>query len=251
MTNLDNQIVDFEQQNKSLKNKINVYEREVFDKPDGQVLNVAAGTNTVYLDLGRLDGLTDNRSFAIYDRSVTDFEKNREKATVEVINVMDHQAEARVTSEDPSNPILPGDYVLTATWDPGYAVPIALTGKFDLDNDGSSDLKKLIQMIKRNGGEVVAWHDEAGNINGEIDSSVRYLVVGDSPDIGPDANPNVVRAIQTMTAQAEDNTVQIINLQKLLNRMGVRAKPKLEKLDGRTGEFQTRSPSDSLKSGDQ
>ena len=250
MTNLDNQIVDYEQQNKSLKDKINIYEREVFDKPDGQVLNVASGINSVYIDLGRMDGLTDNRSFAIYDRSVTDFEKDQEKATVEVVNVMDHQSEARVTFEDPTNPILPGDYVLTATWDPGYAVPIALTGKFDLDNDGSSDLERLMQMIKRNGGEVVAYHDENGVITGEIDSSVRYLVVGEAPNIGPDANLNVVKAIQTMTAQAEDQTVQIIDLQKLLNRMGVRAKPKLERLDRNNSEFQPRSPSDSLKSGD-
>ena len=249
-SDLDTQIINFEQQNKSLKDKINIYEREVFDKPDGQVLNVASGINTVYLDLGRLDGLTDNRSFAIYDRSVTDFETNREKAMVEVINVMDHQSEARVTYEDPTNPILPGDYVLTATWDPGYAVPIALAGKFDLDNDGSSDMERLIQMIKRNGGEVVAYHDENGVITGEIDSSVRYLVRGEAPNIGPDANLNVVKAIQTMTAQAEDQTVQIIDLQKLLNRMGVRAQPKLEKLDRRTGDFQPRSPSDSLKSGD-
>ncbi len=250
ITNLDNQIVDFEQQNSTLKNKINVYEREVFDRPDGQILNVASAINTVYIDLGREDGLADNRSFAVYDRSVTDFEKNREKATIEVINVMGHQAEARITSENPSDPILPGDYVLTATWDPGYAVPIALAGEFDLDDDGSSDIDKLMQLIKRNGGEVIAWHDEDGKINGKIDSSVRYLVVGDSPNVGPDANQNVVRAIQSMTAEAEENTVQIINLQKLLNRMGVRAKPKMEKLDDRRSEFQRRSPSDTLKSGD-
>jgi cell shape-determining protein MreC len=249
--NLQNKVAQVEEQNTMLKDKINTYEREVFDSPDGQVVKVASSLGTVYLDLGREDGLTENRSFAIYDQSVTNFEKDRHKATVEVINVMDHQAEARVTSEDPTNPILTGDYVLTATWDPGYAVPIALAGKFDLDQDGYSDLDKLIQMISRNGGKVVAYHDDDGNVKGQMDSSVRYLVLGEAPSVGPDANPNVVRAMEQLEAQAEANTIQVIDLQKLLNRMGVRGKPKLEKIDRRIEEaFPTREPSDSLKATD-
>ncbi len=249
--NLQNKLSQIEEQNSNLKDKINRYEREVFDLPDGRIVKVASALGTVYLDLGREDGLTENRSFAIYDQSVTNFEKNRHKATIEVISVMDNQAEARVTSEDPTNPILTGDYVLTATWDPGYAVPIALAGKFDLDGDGFSDLDKLIQMIKRNGGDVVSYHDEDGNIKGKLDSSIRYLVMGEAPSIGPDANPAVVRAMSEMEAQADENTVQVIDLQKLLNRMGVRGKPKIDKVDSRNQkDFPTRDPSDSLKSSD-
>jgi len=119
-----------------------------------------------------------------------------------------------------------------------------------LDGDGFSDLDKLIQLIKRNGGEVVAWHDDDGNIQGKIDSSVRYLVLGEAPSIGPDANPAVVRAMAKMEGQADENTVQPISLQKLLNRMGIRSKPKMEKIDRRIGEFQKRSPDDTLKSSD-
>ena len=201
--------------------------------------------------MGLVDGLTENRSFAIYDQSVTNFEKDKHKATIEVIRVMDNQSEARVTSEDPNNPILSGDYVLTATWDPGYSVPMALAGIFDLDKDGFDDLEKTKQLNVRNGGEVVAWHDEDGNIKGEINASVRYLVVGDAPELGPEANLNVVRAIATMKAEAAANTVQVIDLQKLLNLMGVRGKPKIESIDSRRiggSDFQERSPNDSLKS---
>ena len=245
------QIGVFETENVRIKGKINVYEREVFDKPDGKIVKVVPALNSVFIDLGRVDGLTENRSFAVYDQAVTKFEKDQNiKGTLEIIRVMDNQAEARVTHENPTDPILPGDWVLTATWDPGHAVPIALAGFFDLDSDGSSDLDKLMQMIKRNGGDVVAWHDDEGNITGEINSSVRFLVLGEAPSLGPDANPAVVRAMVTMEAQAEANTVQVIDLQKLLNRMGVRGKPKVEKLDNRvlTPEFQERSPNSSLRS---
>jgi hypothetical protein len=238
------------QQNELLKNKINIYEKEVFDIPDGRIVQVASSLNTVFLDLGRADGLTANRSFAIYDQSVTNFEKGQHKAMIEVIRVGENQAEAKVTSEDPTDPILTGDYVLTAVWDPGYSTPIALAGFFDLDSDGYSDLDKLIQLIKRNGGEVVAYHDDEGNLIGEIDSSVRYLVLGEAPNVGTNANPAVVRAMEKMEGIAEENTVQTINLQKLLNRMGIRSKPKMEKIDSRSGEFQPRSPADTLKSSD-
>jgi hypothetical protein len=43
--------------------------------------------------------------------------------------------------------------------------------------------------------------------------------------------------------QADRNTVQVIGLNKLLNRMGVRGKPRIETLDGSIKDgFTTRNP---------
>ena len=206
--------------------------------------------NSVFIDLGRLDGLEPNRAFVVYDQSVTNFEKDRHKATVEVVRVLESQAEARITGEDPTNPILSGDFVLTAVWDPGHTVRMALAGKFDMDNDGYDDTEKLEQLIKRNGGIVVARHNQDGEIQGKIDSTVRYLVLGAAPNLGVDANPAVVRAMDEMEAMADENTVQVIDMRKLLIKMGVRNQAKIEKLDSRIGEFETRNPSDTLKSSD-
>jgi hypothetical protein len=127
---------------------------------------------------------------------------------------------------------------------------MALAGKFDMDKDGYDDTDKLEQLIKRNGGIVVARHNQDGEIEGKIDSSVRYLVLGEAPNLGIDANPAVVRAMEKMEAMADENTVQTIDLRKLLIKMGVRNKAKIEKLDSRIGEFETRDPSDTLKSSD-
>lgn len=242
---LNNSIGDLTTENTRLKEKINIYEREVFDRPDGQVVKVASDLGMVFLDLGREDGLTANRTFAIYDQSVTNFEKGTHKAMIEVTRVGDRQAEARVTDENPMNPILTGDYALTATWDPGFRVQVALAGKFDLDNDNFDDTDKLIQMIERNGGQVVASHNAEGEITGKIDADTRFLVLGEPPSIGPDANPAVVTAMKTLEAQADRNTVQVIGLNKLLNRMGVRAKPRIERLDRRLQDgFEVRTPAD-------
>ena len=236
-------------ENGILKGRINEFLREDFDNADGVVIGVSAGLRTVYIDLGSDDGLSNGQTFAVYDQEVTNFEKNRHKAKVEVTKVFQTRSEARITDENPSSPILSGDHVLTATWDPGYSVPIALAGVFDLDGDIYDDTDKLVQMIKRNGGHVVARHDGEGVVQGKIDSSIRFLVVGDSPvsdgnSLRPEDARAIVIAMQQMQADAKDNTVEMIDLQKLLNRMGVRARPKTVKFEQRAGGFSERRPGD-------
>jgi len=245
------EIAEVTKDNESLKTRINRYEREVFDRPDGNIVKVASRLQSVSIDLGSADGLTNNMTFAVYDRDVTNFEENNFKAKIEVTRVDEYRADARITMENPINPILGGDHILTATWDPGFAVPIAVAGNFDLDGDNYDDLEKLVRMIERNGGKVVAKHDLEGNIEGKIDANVRYLVIGDAPVLGGErANPAVVTAMKAMELQAEKNTVQVIGLQKILNRMGVRTRPKTVQLDDNAGGFQSRSPNDSSKSAD-
>jgi hypothetical protein len=97
-------------------------------------------------------------------------------------------------------------------------------------------------MIVRNGGRVVASHDEEGNITGKIDSSTRFFVRGPSPKTGI---TKVVRAMATMEEQAKGNSVDTINLQKLLNWMGVRSGGRVQRMDSQIGsdDFAPRSPS--------
>ena len=99
-------------------------------------------------------------------------------------------------------------------------------------------------MIKANGGDVVVYHDDQGNISGTIDPSVRYLVLGDAPVEGPNKNPEIVEAMKVLEEQAESNTVQVIDQRKLLNWMGLHGRPKVQKIAGPSEEFQSRSPSD-------
>lgn len=230
-------------QNDALKAKVNEYEKEVFDLPDGEIVQVAESSGSVFIDMGRLDGIRANLTFAVYDRTATDYEKDRHKAMIEVTEVLDeHLAKARVTDEDPLNPILTKDKILSATFDRGDAVTIALGGFFDLDGDGLSDLEKLKRMIVRNGGRVVASHDEDGNITGEIDSTTRFFVLGPSPRSGA---RNVINAMGTMQEQAEGNSVDTIDLRKLLNWMGQHARPRVERMDAGIGSdsgFQSRQP---------
>ena len=242
---LVSQKTEISQQAANLKTRLNEFEKEVFSIPDGRINRVNSNLKTVIVDIGKANGLKVNRNFSVYDRSVNNFEKGREKASIEVIYLIgDNAAEARITQEDPLDPILPGDQILSPVWDPGHAVRIALAGSFDLDSDGFSDREKLMQMITANGGDVVVYHDDQGNILGKIDPTVRYLVLGDAPVEGPNKNPEIVEAMKVLEEQAESNTVQVIDQRKLLNWMGLHGRPKVQKIAGPAEEFQSRSPGD-------
>lgn len=243
------QVQDLSKNNEQLKTKINKYEAENFDLADGRVDRVADGLGRVYINLGTDDGLRINRTFAVYAQNVNNFEKNQHKATVEVIRILGpHSAEAKITMEDVRVPILAGDWILSATWDPGNAVEIALGGVFDLDFDSVDDRDKLIQEIEANGGKVVAWHDSDGKIMGEINPGTRYFVQGDAQPEGPDYNPNVAKAARELKNMAQKNGIQIIDTRKLLNWMGRHRGNATVPLDDNIGRpFQMREAADAAR----
>ena len=252
ISSIKNQLADVTSENEKMKIKINGYEREVFDRPDGQIVKVASRLKSVFINIGSEDGLPQNETFSIYDQDVINFDKGKHKAKIEVTRIYPYRAEARITEEDPTNPILSGDHVLTATWDPGNKVKFAVAGAFHLDGDIYDDRDKLIKMIERNGGEVVATHDDEGTITGKIDASVRYIVIGKPPTLAEDAGEGLMRnssaivaAMRTLEAEAKKNTVEPIDLPKLLNRMGVRAKPKTTIIQSGNIPLPTKSPRDS------
>ncbi len=197
--------------NKILEERLKRYEAKRVEISDGKVLSVATDIDTVYLDLGSADRLQLRQSFTIYDQSLNTFDVGQGKAKIEITEILGpHQAKARILDQDHVNPILTGDQVVTPTWDRGYAVPVALAGRFDLDGDGNSDLERLISIIRLNNGRVVAYHDENGKIFGEITKDTRYLVVGGS-----------TRASNALVNQAANFEIQEISVIEYLNAAGV------------------------------
>ena len=232
---------DLVSQNRKQKQRIDVLTDENFDLADGQVVSVAG--DNVYLNIGRADGLRTNMTFSVYDNKVNNFQINEQKAKIEVLSITDaHNSIARITEEDFINPIKKGDNVVTPTWDPGYRVPIALAGVLDLDGDGKSDRLRLVRMIENNGGRVVAQTDEEGNVIGKIDPTTRYLVLGTT---GTGLEASVNNGMRELERQAEQNTVEPIDLKKLLNWMGRHSRSSIVRNDGNEikGGFRERSPS--------
>jgi len=231
---------DLIEKNRIQKLKIDLLTRENFDLAEGQVVQVSG--ERVFLNIGQADGLRTNMTFSVYDSIVNNFQLNEEKAKIEVLAITGpHSAVARITEEDYINPIKQGDNIVTPTWDPGYRVPIALAGILDLDGDGKSDRQRLVRMIENNGGRVVAQTDEEGNVIGKIDPTTRYLVLGTT---GTGLEAAINNGMRELERQAAENTVEPIDLKKMLNWMGRHSRSSIIRNDGKEirGGFRERNP---------
>ncbi len=234
-------------ENQGLQMRISDLTRENFDLHDGIILRVGRGSDLVYINRGRKDGLRTNQTFAVYDNSITNFIKDQEKAKVEVIRITGpHTADARITDQNPVDPITKNDKIVTPTWDPGFSVPIAVAGVFDMDQDGHSDLRQFIRLVENNGGTIVARNDENGKLIGKIDTSTRYLVLGGSPKLNPtsEASASINNAIRELERQAEDKSVQVIDMRLMLNKMGRHNRASVDRFNPQASKtFRERQPS--------
>ena len=130
----------------------------------------------------------------------------------------DHIAEAKITSDDPRNPILPGDRIYSQVWQRGKALRFGLTGFIDIDGDGVSDLQRVKDLIAMNGATLDVSLEEDGTIDGEMTVDTRYLVLGESPDQPSKA---IYRdKYQEMSREAGNLGVETISLADFLNRIG-------------------------------
>jgi hypothetical protein len=174
---------------------------------------------TVWINLGTADSLRRRVTFSVFDADRHDAAKADKKASIEVTQVLDnHMAEARVTQDNPINPILTGDNIYSQVWHRGKKLHFALTGVIDVDNDGVNDLQLARELIDLNGGVVDAYLKDDGKIEGEITANTRYLVLGDVPN-------TAVKAVMTqgfheMSKTASSLGVQSISLPQFIDQMG-------------------------------
>ena len=202
--------------------------------PDGRIISVDKPGDFVQINLGKADQLRIKQNFLVFDRSETNFETAQPKAKIEVTRIASdsgHIADARIHHQNAGDPILPGDHILSPTWDPGYRVPIAIAGFIDLDGDGKSDRIRFEGLVRQNGGMIVASHDEDGKRRGEIDSNTRFIVTG----VNTGTNPKVNEAFSYYRKQAKEYNVEEMSVRRFLNMMGVQVRGKMIKLDHRIG----------------
>lgn len=218
------------------------------DVADGQIVSVSPILGKVVINLGSDDNLRLKQTFAVYDQAASRFKSGHGKAMIEVTKILDaHLAEARITSQDTVNPILTRDFVVTSTWDPGYSVPVAIVGRIDLDGDGFTDLQRLISIVEQTGyGKVVAYHDDEGNVFGEIDENTRFFVKGN------DSLGKGTPAFKRLKTQRDKYQTREISVQEFLNEMGWRSEAKIQRFDENlpTTGFKPRQPGTQVEAGD-
>lgn len=204
------------------------------DQFDGQVLASVPSSRLVYLNVGSADGIRPRITFGIYDAEYNKARGEKAKATVEVTKVNGpHHCEARVTDQEPTEPIVRGDHIYSVVWSPGVRIGIALVGTMDIDKDGRDDREYIKNMIVLNGGKVDA-EDGGEQVKGEVTFNTRYVVIGDSALDGQQ-NP----AGQKIIEAARNLSVERMALEELLDLMGYAGRARTESYNGvlRPGDF--------------
>ncbi len=170
-----------------------------FESAQGIVSSVVRGGNVVMLNLGRNDQLRPGVTFGVIDGDETRIQDADVKATIQVTRVIGPRvSEARVVARpEVRHPIIAGDKIYSPFWAPGRTVKIALAGDIDIDGDGKGDNDAIRGMIQATGAEVVAEVSSEG-VEGTLDASVRFMVVGDDPKETPDEplDEDAVRQIE-------------------------------------------------------
>ena len=235
---LKKQVSDLTESVVGMRERLRRYEIKRYDAPDGRIIRVASELGRVYVDLGDADQLRVGQTFAIYDQNLETYERGKEKAKIEIIQITGpHNSYARIVESQNTSPVLTGDFVVTSTWDPGYSVPIALAGSFDLDGDRKSDLERVISIVRQNGGYVIASHDENGRVSGAVSSDTRFLVLGSEP-----TDPNMLQGWSELIKQADKFEIQQVPVREFLNSMGQRVDSRTVQGTGTISDFQKRQP---------
>jgi hypothetical protein len=195
---------------------------ENFEVPNGKITQVNQKTGTVFVNIGKADGLRKQVTFSVYDQAENSATKAQKKAGIEIIRVIDdHNSEGRIIHSTNTNPILPGDWVYSPVWSTGPFLHFALTPWVDIDGDGTNDRELVQNLIERNQGII-----DSPNVT----ISTRYLVdIGDLPvkSVAGDQLESIRTQRNNLRSQAQEYGTKIINVHELLIYMGWKPQDKV------------------------
>lgn len=150
---------------------------------DAKVTQVNIADNEAIISIGRKQKAILGMTFAVYD-DATDIREDENgryptgKAVLEIIRVEEGFSHARIIESSQGNPIIRGDVVANAVYDPNKTYKFVVDGLFDTNGDGVAtffEREELEALIERWGGILVD----------EIDGDVDFVVLGERPVVPP------------------------------------------------------------------
>ena len=222
---LENQMASLRAIVESQRQELNRLRSDRFEHVQGEIAYVVPPGRLVHINLGSADALRTGVQFGVVDAHELNVEDAELTAQIQVTRILgEHSAQARIVG-NPSyrNPLVQGDKLYSPFWAPGRRVKIALAGDIDITGDGRSNVEDLKSMIETAGAEIsVLTVNAAGELEGDLDSSFRFLVVGEQPesDLSSDADDQrslTIAAIGRAKARAVELGVTPIPAWKLLD----------------------------------
>ena len=162
---------------------------------DGKILKVQAQEDICYINIGFKDNLLAGTSFSVYSATIGIPNDGEGKATIEVTTVNREVSVCRIIKQDKSDPILEGDLISSAAYDPRRTYTFFVIGEFDMLDPGRMGVNgsdQIKALIKRSGGKIV----------NKLDLTTDYLVAGrippEPPAVADDAEPQVLAAMRDL-----------------------------------------------------
>lgn len=202
---------------------------------DAEVVGIDAAENLVYIDVGARDKVVLGLRFEVYDDATTirpdrDGNYPRGKATIEVVRIDENVSACRIVRQARGNPVVRGDVVANAVYDPDKIYTFLVFGNFDTTRDGRATTEgreDIVALIRRWGGTVV------GEMTGDID----FIVLGQRPVLPPPPRSGApvpvieeyMRLRQTVNTydrlfeQAVSASIPILNENRLMTLTGLHA----------------------------
>ncbi len=185
---------------------------------DGEIRHVNQRNRTVWINLGRADALRVQTMFTVHSENTPPSAPNATKAKIQVSQILgDHLAEARILEDNLTNPLIPGDKIYTALWDPGRVERFYLAGRMNVSGAGDG-LAEVRSMVQLSGGKVDGELNEKGEQTGELTSETRYLVLG---ELTLASKPKY----DELVANAKLLGVEAIGIDKFLDHVGWKGAP--------------------------
>lgn len=197
-SNLQDRIAELEQEGLILQQVIDELraEQDVFkleplpehSLTDGRIVGASVADRQVFIDLGHDQRIVLGMTFEVYG-SGTDIRPDADgdfpagKATIEVTRVGDNTSSARVIRESRGQPVVEGDVIANAAYDPDKIYSFVVFGDFDANHDGqptSAERGAIASLIR----------DWGGIVEEELTGRTDFVVLGDRPVLPPAPSPD-------------------------------------------------------------
>jgi anti-sigma regulatory factor (Ser/Thr protein kinase) len=162
---------------------------------DGKVVSVNNAANEVFLSLGRRNNIVLGMTFEVYNNASAirpneagDYPPG--KATIEIVRVDEGTSVGRLVRQSRGNPVVTGDVIANALYDPAKKYKFVVFGLFDTDGDGTPTINEADAVR----GLISEW---GGVVVPEITGDTDFVVLGVRPVIGPEPPANAPTPVIT------------------------------------------------------
>lgn len=152
------------------------------DLVDASVAGIDPTSGNIFISIGSQSRVTPGMTFEVFDNAASIVASAEQgsggKASIQILKVGDRTSTCRVLRSTKGQPVIKGDVVANAVFDPNYRFKFLVHGAFDVNKDGRATPAEsdfLRERIRSWGGEVI----DGSDLTGDLD----FIVLGSEPSL--------------------------------------------------------------------